>query len=284
MNTKIFAVVCIILFSASLISALSIKDVESSPSEIMPGETATIVIEIENNFNSDITNLNVKLDLADLPFAPYQASTEKFLDELGSDEDEKFSFQIIVLPEADSGIYKIPVLMTYTDSNDTQQQEEGVISLVVNSEVELKIFSEESFLLRGDGTLSIKIVNSGLADIKFAYVSVSNVVGVNFLSEKEQYIGDVDSDDFDTIEYKIYVNANAPSPVKIPVTIKYRDATNKEFEEQKEISLNVYSLKEAQQFGLVKKSNYTIFIGIGILATSYFVYRFFKKRKLRKRK
>ena len=284
MNKHITALF-IILLSLSLVSALSIKNVESTPEEIMPGETATISIKIENTLAQDITNLNVKLDLLDLPFAPHQSSGERFLDELSEDEDDTFSFRIIALPSTDTGIYKIPVIMEYLDENETEQAKQGLISLVVNSEVELNVFLEDAVLIRGkENTLTIKVVNSGLSNIGFAYLHVNNAMGLEFISEKEQYIGDIDSDDFDSVEYKAYIEPNALSTIRLPITLTYRDATNKEFIEQKEITLNVYSLKEAQEMGLVKKPNYSLAFGLGGAVVLFIGYKIFKKRKLKKRK
>ena len=282
---KHITLIFVILLSLSLVSALSIKDVESLPEEILPGETAKISIEIENTLGQDITNLNVKLDLSEMPFAPYQSSNERFLDELDSDDNEIFNFMVIALPSTSTGIYKIPVIMEYLDENQTEQEKQGLISLVVNSDVELKVFLEDSVLIRGtENTFSIKVVNSGLSGIKFAYLTVNDLVGVKFISEKEQYIGDVDSDDFDSVEYNVYINPSASSPIKLPVTLRYRDGTNQEFTEQKEITLQIYSLKEAQEIGLVKKPNYNIFFGFGGLIIFYVGYRILKKRKLKKRK
>jgi hypothetical protein len=280
-----------ILLSLSIVSAISITDVESFPQEITPGETAKISIEIENTLNMDVSNVNVGLDLSEVPevpFAPYQSSSERFIEELDEGEDETFEFEVIVLPTTSSGIYMIPVKITYFYEENEETKSglsEGLISLIVNSEVELKIFSEDSILIReAEGSLSIKIVNSGLSDIKFAYLIMGSVAGIQFVSDKEQYIGDISSDDFDDVEYKVYVSAGAPSLISLPVTLKYRDATNKEFEEQKEITLRVYSLKEAQEKGLIEKPNYFIFVGISSVVLLYILYRVRKKRKLKAKK
>ncbi len=289
MKKQIFAMILVTLMSLSFISALSIKDVESSPQEIIPGETATISIEIENTLGEDVTNMNVKLDLSgeNTPFAPYQSSSEKYLEELDDGDEETFRFKLIALPEAESGIYKIPVKITYyLDENETEQSKEGLISLIVNSDVELKVFFGDSMLIRGkENTFSIKIVNSGLSDIKFTYLTVSDTAGIKFISEKEQYIGDIDSDDFDSVEYTAYISESAPSLIKLPVILKYRDTTNREFAEQEEVLLRIYSLKEAQELGFIKKPNYFIFLGAGISVLFYIGYRRIrKKRKLKAKK
>jgi len=280
-----------ILISLSLIQAITIKDVSSSPSEVAPGEVVSVSIEIENIFEYDIQNVNVKLDLSgeNTPFAPYQSSSEKYLEELGYGDEEKFTFKLIVLPETESGIYKIPVEIGYENSegNKTLKNELiGLIGLIVNSKSELKTSLEDLVvLIKGkENEISIKIVNSGLGDAKFVFLTVIDSKGIKFLSEKEQYIGDIDSDDFDSVEYKVYIDADASGTINLPIILKYKDSTNKEYTETSTITLKTYSLKEAQELGLVEKQNYTLYIIIGILVISYITYRIVRKRKLKKKR
>ena len=285
MNTKILTIFCIIFFSLNFISAVSITDVSSFPEQVSPGEIVDITIEIENIFAYDVENLNIKLNLEEVPFAPYQSSSEKFLDELEDGRDESFRFKLITLPETSSGIYKIPVTINYIDKNDTLQEKTELISVIVNSDSELKVSSRDSnVLIKGrENTLSIKIVNSGLSDVKFVYASVPDISGIKFISEKEQYIGDIDSDDFDSISYNVYISESASSNVNLPVTLRFRDATNKEFTETQVINLRTYSLKEAQKLGIVKKPSYAIYIIIGSLIPVYIIYRTIKKKRKKKK-
>ncbi|MBU1129111.1 MAG: hypothetical protein KJ949_00585 [Nanoarchaeota archaeon] len=282
-KTLLFTI-CIVLFSLSLISAVSIKDVSSLPDQVEPGEIASITIEIENIFERDIFNLNVKLDLSESPFAPYQSSSEKFVEELEEDEEEKFTFRLIVLPSTSSGIYKVPVQINYEDEDGNKSEKTELISITVNAEPELKISVEDSSaLIRGsENSFSLKIINSGLADVKFVYFSVGDVNGINFLSEKEQYIGDIDSDDYDSVDYRIYLDENAQAIINLPVTLKFRDATNQEFVETKTVTLKTYSLKEAQALGLAKKPNYLVYVVIVFVIVGFIIRRLQKKRKKKK--
>jgi len=293
MKYKILISLCMILISLSFATAVSITDVSSSPVEVVPGEIISITIEIENIFNYDVTNLNVKLNLlgADVPFAPYQSSSEKFLDKLKDGDEEDFKFKLITLPETPTGIYKIPVIITYNDEdgNDTLLEEGPkleLISVTVNSEPELKVYLDDSVvLIKGkENIVVLKIINSGLSDVKFLYIAPSDVTGLKFISEKEQYIGDIDSDDFDNVEYKVIVNADAPNSITLLVTLNYMDATNKEFSETANLVLKTYSFKEAVELGLVEKPKILVPLIITLLVVAYIVYRILKKRKLKKKR
>ncbi len=280
--------ICMILLSSisiTMISAITIKDVSSSPNEIIPGEIASVSIEIENIFEENVENLNIKLDLSEAPFAPYQSSSEKYLEELDDGDEETFVFKLIALPETNTGIYKIPVKINYEYEGENKTKED-LISLIVNSKPELKVSLEDSVvLIKGkENKISIKIINSGLSDTKFVYLETLDISGIKFLDEKEKYLGDIDSDDFDSIDYQIYLSADAPNSINLPVTLKYKDSTNKEYTETRIISLNTYSLKKAQEIGLIKKQDYTLYFVIAIPVLSYIVYRILKKRKLKKKK
>lgn len=290
MNNKFLIPLCMILISLTFISAVSITDVISTPSEVVPGETIDIRIEIENIFEYDVTNLNVKLDLSgeDVPFAPYQSSSEKFLDELDEGDEEDFKFKLITLPATHTGIYKIPVEINYNYENDNDTLLEGkkseLISITVNAEPELKVSLDDSIVLikEKENTLSLKIINSGLSDVKFLYVTVGSVANLKFLSETEQYIGDIDSDDFDSVEYKVFIKDEALDSITLPVTLTFLDATNKEFVESTNLIVKTYSLKEARELGLIDKPKIVPYL-IGFLTVGgYISYRFLKKRKLKK--
>ena len=281
-----------VFISLSFVASVSITDVSSSPEEVAPGETVDITIEIENIFDYDVTNLNVRLDLSgeNVPFAPYQSSSEKFLDELDEGDEEDFKFKLITLPETPTGIYKIPVEISYNyeDGNDTilEGPKLELISITVNSEPELKVSLDDSVvLIKGkENIVTLKIINSGLSDIKFLYVIPSDVTGLKFISEKEQYLGDIDSDDFDNAEYSIIVNADAPNSITLPITLNFMDATNKEFTENTNLVLKPYSLKEARELGLVDKPQIVPYVIVFILIIGYIVYRTLKKRKLKKKR
>jgi hypothetical protein len=290
MKNKILTSILGILLIVSvlnLISAVSVVNVISNPSEIIPGQIADVSVEIENVFEYDVSNLRVSLDLTNTPFAPYQSSSEIFLDELKDGDEEDFDFQLIVLPDTSSGIYKIPIQINYKNNASENITKNEVISLIVNSQPELRVSLEDSVtIIKGqENKISIRIINSGLADVKFVYLSLGGNGGVQVLSENEQYIGEINSDDFDNVNYRIYVSSGASNNIDIPITLKYRDATNKQFTETKIISMRTYSLKEVQDLGLVKKPSYTIYIVIGLLLVVYIIYKIRKnikkKRKLK---
>ncbi len=274
-----------VVLSLSFTSALTVTSVTTNPSEIKPGETAKIAITIKNIFNYDISNVNVKLDLSgDIPFAPYQSSSEEYVDELNEGDRETFDFDIIALPNAADGIYKLPLEIRYEDENGNISTKNELISVAVGSSPELSFSLDDSIvLIKGqENTLSIKMVNSGLSDAKFVYLTVNGPLGMKFLSSNEQYVGDLSSDDFETIDYSIFIEDSTPGNSNLQLTIKYKNSKNEDFTEIKTLPIRVYSQSEAKQLGLVKSSNYIFYVLVVIIILGFLYYR--RRKKLKRKK
>src|SRR3972149_8284464 len=270
----IFIGLFLVISLFSLASAVTIKSAVTSPSEIAPGEIAKITIEIENILSDDVQNVNVALDLSGtVPIAPYQGSSEKSVDEIREGDDEKFTFNIIVLPEASPGIYKIPVKVSYM-VNGTLGTKNGTIGVMVNSPARIKI-SVEGYLIKGqEGTVDFRIVNDGLSDLKLVSVqTIQPVSGATINSPLYEYLGNIDSDDFETVELRIFARENSGSSISIPLKINYKDATNKDFTQDEILNVKIYSSEEAKNLGLIKGQSYTLYFAIGIVLLLYIIYR-----------
>jgi len=268
----------------SLASALTITSVETTPEVIAPGEASTIKIGVENDGNDDIEDVSVSLDLTNsaLPFAPYGSSSEVSFDEIREGREESAEFEIIALSNAESGIYKIPLEISYKIKGETEiNTKKSLIGISVSSKPVLDIGIEDGLLLKGkESKLSVKVTNKGLSNVKFLEIELQGGLYYTILSQKNVYIGDIDSDDFDTAEFNIFFKENAPSIVNLPVIVRYKDGLNNEYEENLNLQATTYTTKQATDLGLITKSNTMTYIAVGIVViVIYFIYRKIKKRR-----
>jgi hypothetical protein len=290
MENKIFIlIIALFLAQIYLVSALTINSVTSNPEEIQPGEKFSLDLEIENTLNQDIEDVVVSLDLSKVSyFAPYLSSNEVRIDDIDEDDEENVNFDLIASSEVVSGTYTIPVQISYSLSeNNTEVKSEslGVISVIVNAKPEIEISSGGDVLVKGmNGEVSVKVVNSGFGDAKFLSVSLNQIAGLQITNSNKVYIGNVDSNDFDTADFKVFVNVNAPSIINLPVQLTYTDSRNNQIVENKIISIKTYTMKEATELGLVRKNNTSIIILsiVGVLIL-FFAYRKIRKRRRNKR-
>ena len=76
-----------LLLVTNLVSAqIGVQEVFSQPNKVAPGEKLTIRIMLENFGEDEVSNVAVKLDLTDLPFAPVDSSTEQVTGKIEEDE------------------------------------------------------------------------------------------------------------------------------------------------------------------------------------------------------
>lgn len=275
----------------NLASALTITSVSSTPDEVQPGEKVSLSIEIENKLDIDVTDVVVSLNLnGDVqknipaaPFSPYQSSSEIKIGDLDEDDEDTAEFELIADANAELGSYKIPVEISYNDGTAIKN-EEGLVSLIVSAEPRLEISADGNNLIKGkNAVLGIKIVNSGLGGAKFLSVKLNEGTGFKIIGSNSVYIGSIDSDDFDTAEFNIFVNENA-GIINLPVEIDYTDARNNEKTENMQLTLTTYTQQQAIQLGLIQKSNLPLIIGsVVIVVILFLIYRSLRKR-LKKKK
>jgi len=285
-GTKIFALVFLVaLLSLAGISALTITSVITSPVEVAQGENTNVKIELDNDGDFDLEDVSVSLDLTNVPFAPYSSSSEVSFDELREGKTKSADFDLIALNTATAGIYKIPVHISYTDTNDDlRKTKDSLISITVNSKPVLGINVGENLLLKNSNNqLTIQIVNKGLSDVKFLEINLKPSAYYDILSQNSVYIGDIDSDDFDSADFQIFFKSDSPDIVYVSVTINYKDPTNKPYTEDFSVPVNVYTKDKAIELGLMPQSRTGLYVGIVIaLIIIFFIYRYFRKRSKRK--
>lgn len=265
--------------SVSLASALNIDSVSISPQEVAPGKSVEVKIVLDNNLDDDVSNVDVSLNLASVPFAP-EKTTEVFFEEILSDKSKDAIFDLIANSDAESGVYKIPLAISY-DTENGSEKKSTFISITINGKPELSL-NADNFLLVGKNKLTIKITNSGLAKAKFLELNTQSGTGYNLISASKVYIGDLNSDDFDTFSLDIY--AKNSGTIMVPVEMKYRDFANNDYTKDFDVPVRVYSQDEALKLGLVQKSNTGVYIGLAVLVIIlYIVYSRLRKWQRKKK-
>jgi len=252
--------------SSGLVSALNIDSVSINPQEVAPGKSVEVKIVLENNLDDDVSNVDVSLNLASVPFAP-EKTTEVFFNEILSDKSKDAIFDLIANSDAESGVYKIPLAISY-DAENGSEKKATFISITINGKPELSL-NADNFLLVGNNKLTIKITNSGLAKAKFLELNAQSGAGYSIISASKVYIGDLNSDDFDTFSLDIY--AKNTGIIILPIEVKYRDFANNDYTENFDVPVRVYSQDEALQLGLVQKSNTGVYVGLGVLIVVLYI-------------
>lgn len=226
-------------------STLLLNNIVTNPEIVVPGNSVTLAFDLENNDNSAVKNVNVKLDLSSetLPFSVLQTGSEIEVNSINSNNNKKFEFNLVSFNDASPGYYKVPLIITYEDENTMSYTKNELIPFVLGDEAKLSYFidKDDNFRFNEENRLSINLVNRGLTEIKFIEVEINTEKlkkqGVNLLSSHRYYVGNLDSDEATSADFDIKIkdinnivesiNINELN-LEIPITIVYSDFLNRE--------------------------------------------------------
>lgn len=257
----IFAILVIFIsvLSLTFVSALIVKSVSVFLDTIEPGKSFNIEVSIKNNENIDLEDVSINLNLQDLPF-----SSDSFninYDEILEDKSKTANFELDVFESAKPGDYQIPLQISYQDPEDSTKIKtiSASANVKVSSEPYVDIDLGDNYLIEGqEGNINVKIINKGIADIKFLEVEIESISKVNLISSNRVYIGDLDSNDFDTAEFSVIpkLSTTGSTNTNVNIILVYKDVFNKEYTKIFNEQIKIYSKKEAIGLGLITKKQY----------------------------
>jgi hypothetical protein len=278
-----FFVIFISLLSLTSVSALTVKSVSVSPDTSGPGKSFSIEVRIENNGNIDLNDVSVSLNLQDLPFSSNSFAVN--YNELLEDKSKTASFEFDVFESAKSGDYQIPIQISYQDPDEPTKIRtiSASANIKLSSEPDIDVDLGNNYLIEGqEGKINVKIINKGIADIKFLEAEIESASKLNLISSSRVYIGDLNSDDFDTAEFSVIPTSSTTGSTNsnINLVLIYKDIFNKEYTKNFNEQVKIYSKKEAISLGLIKKSMTGTYLIVAIvIVVVYIIFRKIKKRR-----
>ena len=236
-------------------SILSITDVKTEPEVVSPGQEFELIISVSNLAQTPLRDVNLELDVApqitgntivrDIPLIPLR-SNQRSVNRINSGQTTEFKFSMITAPDANTMVYKLPINLRYFDDNSNLRNIELITGVKVNGEPNLIVAIDQTSINKQStvGDVNFIIINRGLTDLKTATINLIENEDFEILSSSSlQYLGNIDSDDFDTIRYRVRVNNQN---ITFPITLTYMDSLNQEFTEDFVIN---YNLRESSNGG-----------------------------------
>lgn len=257
-----------------------VKSTSTNPNVVSPGKKVRIIVNLKNYGNSLVKNVRLSMDLSNLQetFAPVNSPTNKEIPFISPKQSVTSNFTLILSPNAKAGVYSLPISMTYDDSEGKTHQVNDLIGLIVGGRPSIFIqpSSSPNFIIGREGSLTFKVVNGGILDSKFVKTTILPSNNFEIDSPLLQYIGDIDSDDYETVTYNI--KPKTPGTISMPIIITAYDALGNEYNYTSNIEIKVYSEEEAKKVGLIKTNNFVaVLIILLIVLAAYTIYKKVRK-------
>tara|TARA_Y100000034_G_C6902291_1_gene417584 strand:+ start:714 stop:2066 length:1353 start_codon:yes stop_codon:yes gene_type:complete len=258
---------------------IAISSVE--PESIIPGKKTEVEFTFKNPTSSVIKEITIKPFFEDTPFTPINSIAERRINSLKPLEETTLTYELVADPSYDSKPYKVPVLIEYNDRYGVFVNKSDIIGLLIRPDIQYIMDVEETEVYsRGDvGNVVVSISNIGFSDMKFVSLQLMDSKHYQVIGSSRIYLGNLDSDDFETAEFKIKSKGSRSVPMN--VLINYKDTYNNEVSTQEIVNLPMYSAGAAVAYGLVKPKGSLINIIFYILVI-LFIYQWYKEWRKQK--
>jgi len=258
---------------------LVIKEINREPETVRQGEDVLISMRIANQGSSLLKDIRAVIDTSDKmicsgqsceivesPFYPL-TSTNIVKSSLAPGKETILNYRVLISPSSDSGIYRLPLTITFYDETGVEHTQQEEISIIVKSDPELVTSLDDVRTDKGLIEPTISISNTGLEPVKALKVSVRKIDGAILeYPLGEYYLGNIDPDDDAVFKLGIIPTRNV---VNISLRYSYMDSMNKEYEEEETIEIKIPK----------KQSNAWLWALLGIIVIIGIIIWIKKKRK-----
>lgn len=263
--------------------SIELSNVDSQT--ILPGESQKVNFTFRNMNNIDLKDVVVKLDLdnvEDSVLSTNSGSNSFFMGLIKANEESSLSIDLVANPSAESRPYLLPIELNYEDALGNEYSKEVVASIRVYSEPELTIgVDSQEVYTQGSGRVTFALANPGTSRVKGVQVEFLDSDTYEIIDGSYHYIGDLNPDDFQTIQSNVYVNSN--DNVEILTRLTYSDSYNNKVVEERSLPLKTYTSDQLNRYGLAPQgSSFTLILVLLLLAGAGFWYYRRKKKQNKK--
>ena len=194
---------------------------------------------------------------------------------------KKVIFNLIALPGSTEGVYMVNVTVDYVNHIGEERQDSYNSGIVIKSKPKMYVQIEEADVYKGKNTgeITVKFVNNDVADIKFLTAELMESEKYTILSPKRVYVGDLDSDDFESIDYRIKVKKKS-GEILIPLKIEYKDSMNNPITGEVSAVLTMYNGGDIGK--TTSNTSRNIIIFLIVVGGGYWFYKRWKKKRKKK--
>ena len=256
-----------------------------------PGKESTLTVEVENINSISLKDVFLTLDLDSLDedvIGIVSGTNQKAISLIEPGEKKEVKFNLLIGPEAVAKPYLVPFDITYEDSQDNSYDKTVFGSINVFSEPIVSIRPDsQDIYSTGRGKITIAISNPGTSTVKGTRIEVQDSSAYEILDGSSQYVGDLNPDDFQTLQLDVYFREEIES---IDAQVVYLDSYNNEITKNIDIPVKIYNQEELSELGIKGSSSgstgfITYLIALVLIVGAYLVGRrlgFKKGKKSRK--
>ena len=235
---------------------LAVEAITLDPQNPSAGQLVNVSIRLHNVVDTSVEDVNVKLDLTDMPLATVGSTNERVIQRIAGEDTVTIPFTLAVDANADAKVHQVPLRIDYANRFGDTFTLNSTFGLRVASAADYLMNLEETevYTTETKGKVTLSVSNVGKSDLNFVTVELDPTDDYRVLSAPQSYIGNLESDDFETAEFTVYVLKTKATSVELQGNLRFKDAYNDERVEPFTLPLRIYRKGEAKDMGLTASS------------------------------
>ncbi len=247
--------------------------IEAKISNVSIGSEGSVELTLKNLSSQNIKDVFVTVDNSLGDYVTVLDLKTKYFDKVITEEKIKANYRINVSKQVTQNSYTLPITIKYTDTtgehtltrnlgvkiNDDPKIIFSLISIGQNKNNKLYSNNKEK--------IDFEIYNVGNIDAEGVYVEMNSGITDN---SPKYFIGSIEKDNYDSVTLEFTTNDIKPGTYPIEFIIKYKDASLKEQEIKKGITIEVVK-NPTEKSAITTIINAIVGIVIGIIALALFI-------------
>ena len=208
---------------------------------------------------------------------PLGSGNRKLISSVNSNSFSIVPVSVVVSPDAEQGVYPLLITLTYSDQTGTEQNISSTLGLRVIGDFRFIVsLDSQSLIAPGmSGTAEIKIANAGTQEAQFLTVSMADSSPLVGIKPAVIYVGNLESDDYDTETVSFVVGSTSPGEYPINLEIAYKDIYGNSYSDLYSAGVTVLS----SDYVAAQTRDYSFIFYIAVAVIAYLLYRKFRKKK-----
>jgi hypothetical protein len=255
---------------------LVISDVEF-PDDVGSGTAREMNVTLDNTANAYFRNIELGLNPGQQTPVVVSGTSSQRVSSIAPDQQRTLSYTLNVDESAENGVYSIPISLSYENEAGATLTRSASTGIVVGGSPQIEVgVNDDGELDAGTtGAVNFRFVNRGEGTAKFVKVEVQDSSNYTIRSGESVYLGDMQSDDYQTAETTVYTESGTGS-ITLPVEVTYQEnGQEKTFTEN--VNVNVLTAEERQMYNTGSGSPVVPIVVVLVLVAAGVYY--WRKRK-----
>lgn len=245
----IFALILAPVVFAAVVPIGGVLKIELAKYDPFPaegGKIVTVWIKAENVGTETVKDARFALK-ADYPFSLPNNDPVRNYGGIGAGDDVLLEYKLFIDTNAPNGTHKMKIIYGSGDKITAEKEFEITVKeREKDADLEALLVKLDPEAYPGsDSRLTMDIVNRNPGTAYFTLVKAESPAAI--IEKNEVYVGNLESDDFDSVDFDLRIKDVQPGEYPVNVTMTYKNKDSVVLEKKDIVTIKVVSENEAKQ-------------------------------------